>query len=74
MTAQDRGLDYDINQTIYDRLPALQLDDLVKFAAERIAGKPFRYLILGDEQNLDINSLEKIAPIRRLTTREIFGY
>ncbi len=74
MTAQDRGLDYDINQTIYDRLPALQLDDLMKFAAGRIAGKPFRYLILGDEQNLDIKSLEKIAPIRRLTTREIFGY
>ena len=34
----------------------------------------YRYLILGDEKELDIESLEKIAPIRRLTLEEIFGY
>jgi hypothetical protein len=39
-----------------------------------MAHKPYRYMILGDEKNLDIKSLEKIAPIKRLTTDEIFGY
>ena len=39
-----------------------------------MAGKPYRYLILGDEKELDIKGLEKIAPIRRLTLEEIFGY
>ena len=28
----------------------------------------------GDEKNLDIKSLEKIAPIKRISTEEIFGY
>ena len=74
MTAQDLGLNYDIAQRIYDQLPALTIDDLVKFASERIANKPYKYLILGDEKSLDIKALEKIAPIRRVSTEEIFGY
>lgn len=74
MKAQDRGLNYDINRTIYEQLPQLKLDDLVKFATDRIANKPYKYLILGNEKSLDLKALEKIAPIRRLTTAEIFGY
>ena len=74
MRAQDLGLNYDIAQRIYDQLPALTIDDLVKFASERIANKPYKYLILGDEKSLDMKALEKIAPIRRVSTKEIFGY
>ena len=39
-----------------------------------IANKPFKYIILGDEKELDLKALEKIAPIRKVTTEEIFGY
>ena len=39
-----------------------------------MAGKTGRYLILGDEKELDIAALEKIAPIHRLSLEEIFGY
>ena len=31
-------------------------------------------MILGDEKQLDMKALEKIGPIKRLTTEEIFGY
>ena len=68
------GLDYDINSVIFNALPGLTLDDIVKFEQQSMAGKPYRYLILGDEKELDIESLEKIAPVRRLTLEEIFGY
>lgn len=74
MSAQDLGLDYDIAGKIYEQLPSLTMDDLVKFASERIANKPYKYLILGDEKSLDIKALEQIAPIRRVSTEEIFGY
>jgi hypothetical protein len=30
--------------------------------------------LLGDEKELDMKSLEKIAPVKRLTLEEIFGY
>ena len=68
------GIDYDINQKIYSALPALQLSDIVRFEQQQMARKPYRYVILGDEKELDIESLERIAPIRRISTEEIFGY
>ena len=39
-----------------------------------MADKPYRYIILGDEKNLDVKGLEKIAPIKRVSTEQIFGY
>ena len=74
LSAQRMGIDYDLNKTIYEALPALQLSDIVRFEQQNMARKPYRYVILGNEKELDIESLEKIAPVRRLTTEEIFGY
>ena len=39
-----------------------------------MANKQYRYIILGDEKELDMKALEQLGPIRRLTTEEIFGY
>jgi hypothetical protein len=74
IAAQRMGLDYDINSVVYNALPNLKLNDIVKFEQQSMANKPYRYLILGDEKELDIKGLEKIAPIHRLTLEEIFGY
>ena len=74
MQAQRMGLDYDINSKVYEMLPSLKLNDIVKFEQQSMAGKPYRYIILGDEKELDMEGLEKIGPIHRLTLEEIFGY
>ena len=71
--AKELGIDYDINRTIYEALPNITLQDIVKFEQENMAHKPYRYIILGDEKNLDIKALEQIAPIKRVSTEEIFG-
>ena len=68
------GIDYDLRKTIYETLPSLTLQDIVKFEQDNIVGKPYRMMILGNEKNLDMESLEKIAPIKRLSQEEIFGY
>ena len=73
-TMKDLGLDYDLNKKIYEALPALQLKDIVDFEKQNMANKGYRYIILGDEQNLDMEALEKIGTVRRLTTEEVFGY
>ena len=72
--AKQRGIDYDENERIYKALPGTTLEDIVKFEQARMAHKTWRFVILGNERDLDIKALEKIAPIRRLTTEEIFGY
>ncbi|MBR5117753.1 MAG: insulinase family protein [Muribaculaceae bacterium] len=74
MAAQERGIDFDIYSKVYEELPKLYLFDIVDFEKETMAGKPYRYLILGDEKELDMERLEKIAPVRRVTLEDIFGY
>ena len=72
--AKLRGIDYDVTKLYYEQLPSLTLQDITNFEKQNIVGKPYRMVILGDEKNLDMKSLEKIAPIKRLSQEEIFGY
>ena len=74
MAAQKMGLDYSLSEKIYKDLPSVTLDDIINFEKTNMANKTFKYLILGNEKELDIKALEKIAPIKRVTTEEIFGY
>lgn len=74
LDAQRMGLDYSMMKNIYEALPSLSLTDIANFEQQTMAQKPWKYIILGDEKNLDMQSLEKIGPIKRLTTEEIFGY
>ena len=74
LLAKERGLDYDIASKIYEALPSMKLSDIVNFEKENMAGKPYRYLILGNEKELDMDRLQKIAPVKRISLEEIFGY
>ena len=74
LNAKKKGLDYDPNKKLYEDLPALTLQDITNFEKQNIVGKPYRMVILGDEKNLDMEALEKIAPIKRLSQKDIFGY
>ena len=74
MAAQKLGLDYSLSEKIYKEIPQIKLQDIIDFEKANMADKPCKYLILGNEKELDIKALEKIAPIRRVTTEEIFGY
>ena len=71
---QKLGLNYDLNEKIYNDLQKVTLQDIVNFEKANMANKAYRYIILGDEKELDMKSLEKIGPVRRLTTEEVFGY
>ena len=74
LASRHLGIDYDLNKKLYEDLLTLTLDDIVDFERERMAGKQYKYFILGDESELDMDALEKMAPVRRLTTEQIFGY
>ena len=74
LQARRLGLDFDIKERIYNALPKITLKEMVEFEKQAMAKKPLRYLILGDEKNLDMKGLEKIGKIKKITTQEIFGY
>ncbi len=72
--AKKKGWDFDINERIYKALPSVTLQDIVNFEKKNMVGKTYKYVILGDEKELDMEALGKIGPVRRLSTEEIFGY
>lgn len=74
LSAQLRGIDYDLSKVLYEAIPSLQLKDILDFEQKNVKGKPMRYYILGDENELDMPALEKIAPIKRVSLEDIFGY
>ena len=74
MNAQKMGLNCTLREKIYNDLPSVTFDDIINFEKTNIGHKTFKYLILGDEKELDMKALEKIAPIKRVTTEEIVGY
>ena len=73
-TMKKLGLDSDLYESVYQALPALSLSDVTRFEQQHMTQKPWRYIILGDEKELDLDTLQKIAPIKRLTLEDIFGY
>ena len=74
LNAKRQGLDTDINKQVYEDLQGLTLQDIVRFEQACIAGKEGLYVILGDEKELDMEALSGIAPVRRISLEEIFGY
>ena len=74
LNAQKRGLDYDLNKVIYEKVPSLTLEDVIKFQQEYVKDKPHTIGILGRKGDLDLKTLENYGKIKQVTTDEIFGY
>ena len=74
IAARNLGIDYDLNERIYAALPNLTMKDIVDFEQLQIARKPYRYIILGNERDLDMAALQQYGPVRRVSLSEIFGY
>ena len=68
------GFDHDINADIYNKVRTMTLDDLVRFSKQNVANRTYRYIVLGDEKNLDMKKLESLGTVHRLTLKDIFGY
>ena len=71
---RDLGIDHDANRDIYDKVKDMTLDDLIAFHDKQVKGRTYRYMILGDEKELDMQRLQQLGPIRRVSLQDIFGY
>ena len=74
ISAKRQGYDFDLDKKIYEDLQGLSMKDIADFEKKFMAQKTGRYLILGNERELDMASLSQIGPIRRVSLEEIFGY
>ena len=71
---QDLGLDHDPNRDIYEKVSQMTMQDLADFHQKHVKGRTYRYLILGNEADLDMSRLSKMGNVRHLSLQDIFGY
>lgn len=74
LMAKRLGNTTDIRKNIYERLPSLQYADLKAFHAEQLANKPYNYCVIGDEESLNMEELQKTGEVKKVSLEEIFGY
>ena len=52
----------------------MTLQDIKAFQEKWVKGRKYTYCILGDEKDLDLESLATYGPIQKLSQEELFGY
>lgn len=69
------GYTEDSRKVMYEAIPGITMEQIVKFQEAKIKGKPQTYIILGKEADFDFNLLEKeFGKVEKVSTEDIFGY
>lgn len=74
LSARRLGINQSVDEYVYQHLPNVSFDDIMKFEKTNMAGKTYTYVILGDEKNIDFDYLKSVAPVEKLNLKDIFGY
>lgn len=74
IAAKRLGNDMDIRKTVYEQAPKLGYADLKSFHAKELSNKPYVYCIVGNQESLSEEQLQKIGKVKKLSLQEIFGY
>ena len=68
------GVSGDLRKDKYEFLTKVTPEELVAFQQKFIKGRKFSYLVLGDEQQVDMEFLKSIGDVERLDLETLFGY
>lgn len=71
--SQKMGRNFDINETIYNEIKSLGIEDLQRFQSQFFANKSFTYCVIGSQEKVSMKELEKLGKTRKLTLEELFG-
>ena len=73
-SAKRRGLDYDIRKEIYGEIENMDFAKLKSFFDENIKGQTYTFLVIGNKENLDMETLKALGEFKEVTLEELFGY
>ena len=74
LQAKELQINYDINKKIYPEISQIELTDLKSFFNSNIKDKKYTFLVIGDKDLVNHESLKKLGEYRELTLEELFGY
>jgi predicted Zn-dependent peptidase len=64
--AQDRGIDFDVRQIIFDEVPNLTFDDINNFANQYLKDNKYTYSIIGNKKDLPFKDLKKYGKAKEI--------
>jgi predicted Zn-dependent peptidase len=73
-SAKRLGLDYDLRKDVYEKAKSLTLEELKAFHSKHFQNRKYIFLVIGNENALDMKAIEKFGKVQKLTLPEIFGY
>lgn len=68
------GIDHDVRQDNYERIPSITLQDLKGFFDTEVKGRRYNYLVIGKQGSVDMEVLGRLGPVHTMTKEQIFGY
>lgn len=74
LTAQMKGIDYDIRKKTYESVDKIGFPELNAFHKQYIANKAYTYCILASEEKLKQADFEKYGSYKKVSLEELFGY
>jgi len=74
LNAQKKGLNYDMNENIFNSTDKFSFADIEKFYKDNISNKPYVLTVVGSDAKVNWDELKKFGPIKKLSLEEIFGY
>ena len=74
LSAEKRGIDYDIREKVYNEVKAMDLEKLIEFHETYIKDKPHTILLIGNRDNIDLKNLEQYGTVKELSLETLFGF
>lgn len=74
LSAQKLGLDYDLRKDVYAKAQTLTLNELGQFFDQQIKKRPYTFVVMGNRNTLDMETLKAIGDFKELSLEELFGY
>jgi zinc protease len=69
-----KNIDYDYRMDVYDAVKTIDMADLSKFYDEHVKDKKYTFLVIGDKEEVDMDVLQELGTVEKLTLEEIFSY
>jgi predicted Zn-dependent peptidase len=74
ISAQDKGVDYDIRRDTYEQVKTMTFADLIDFHEKYIKDKNYVTVLVGSKDKINFDDLAKYGEVKELSLEDLFGY
>ncbi len=71
---QKLGYNYDSRIDLYKELKPITFENIKNFHMQKVANKPYTYLIVGSDQKIKLADMQKFGTVTTLSLEQLFGY